>query len=531
MRRHRAARTTRRRSRSTTSSRPPRRARTWRATTACATASAPPDARSARRRCTQRSREAGFGREVKRRIMLGTYVLSAGYYDAYYLKAQQVRTLDPARLRRGLRAAWTSSRCRPARRAAFPLGERTADPVQMYLVGRLHRQREPRRTSRRDGSLRLRRRPAARRPAVHRPADGRCRGAASRRCVRARHIMVQRTPGSASLSLPRADPRPGSAAVDRHPRHAAVRALDRLSHRGRASGAGLIAAVPDAALASVVGRPPARHTAQGARLARRRRQRSLADGRRRPRAQRPRGWRRQRAIIHVLPRRLSVGARDATQARASSPARRAPRFDHVPEQLRRELLDALNGRTVSRFVPGHLPAAAGDRRAGSRCRWRRCGPMDVRSRSVIRCGRPRRCGTSRSKRCPGYRRTGLAGRAARTLIRYMRLAGRAPVWGALEDNAASRGLAARLGFVETAGIAVFSAAKPVANPRTAPDRTVPGEVRRPLGSARERRGPRQSNDHPHDEPDEQQRQQGRGDGNNGDEQRSAERDRHNRSRR
>ena len=46
-----------------------------------------------RRRCTQRTRERGFGAEVKRRIMLGTYVLSAGYYDAYYLKAQQVRTL------------------------------------------------------------------------------------------------------------------------------------------------------------------------------------------------------------------------------------------------------------------------------------------------------------------------------------------------------------------------------------------------------------------------------------------------------
>jgi aspartyl-tRNA(Asn)/glutamyl-tRNA(Gln) amidotransferase subunit A len=40
-----------------------------------------------------RTRGRGFGREVKRRIMLGTYVLSAGYYDAYYLKAQQVRTL------------------------------------------------------------------------------------------------------------------------------------------------------------------------------------------------------------------------------------------------------------------------------------------------------------------------------------------------------------------------------------------------------------------------------------------------------
>ena len=46
----------------------------------------------------RRTRDAGFGAEVKRRIMLGTYALSAGYYDAYYLKAQKVRTLIRARL-------------------------------------------------------------------------------------------------------------------------------------------------------------------------------------------------------------------------------------------------------------------------------------------------------------------------------------------------------------------------------------------------------------------------------------------------
>jgi aspartyl-tRNA(Asn)/glutamyl-tRNA(Gln) amidotransferase subunit A len=70
---------------------------------------------------------------VKRRIMLGTYVLSAGYKDAYYLKAQQVRTLigrdyDAAFGRVDLIAMPTS----PI--AAFRLGERTADPVQMYLA-------------------------------------------------------------------------------------------------------------------------------------------------------------------------------------------------------------------------------------------------------------------------------------------------------------------------------------------------------------------------------------------------------------
>ena len=54
----------------------------------------------------RRSRDQGFGAEVKRRIMLGTYALSAGYYDAYYLKAQKVRTL----LTRGIRKAWRSGR-------------------------------------------------------------------------------------------------------------------------------------------------------------------------------------------------------------------------------------------------------------------------------------------------------------------------------------------------------------------------------------------------------------------------------------
>jgi aspartyl-tRNA(Asn)/glutamyl-tRNA(Gln) amidotransferase subunit A len=80
----------------------------------------------------ERTRGAGFGREVKRRIILGTYVLSAGYYDAYYRKAQQVRTLIRRDYDRALEhvdviAMPTSPT------AAFALGERTEDPVQMYL--------------------------------------------------------------------------------------------------------------------------------------------------------------------------------------------------------------------------------------------------------------------------------------------------------------------------------------------------------------------------------------------------------------
>jgi aspartyl-tRNA(Asn)/glutamyl-tRNA(Gln) amidotransferase subunit A len=79
-----------------------------------------------------RTRDRGFGAEVKRRIVLGTYVLSAGYYDAFYLKALQVRTLlrrdyDEAFQRVDLVAMPTT----PA--PAFPLGEKVDDPLQMYL--------------------------------------------------------------------------------------------------------------------------------------------------------------------------------------------------------------------------------------------------------------------------------------------------------------------------------------------------------------------------------------------------------------
>jgi aspartyl-tRNA(Asn)/glutamyl-tRNA(Gln) amidotransferase subunit A len=79
-----------------------------------------------------RTRSEGFGAEVKRRIVLGTYVLSAGYYDAYYLKAQQVRTL----LRRDYDGAFArvdvvATPTTPT--PAFKLGEKTSDPIQMYL--------------------------------------------------------------------------------------------------------------------------------------------------------------------------------------------------------------------------------------------------------------------------------------------------------------------------------------------------------------------------------------------------------------
>ena len=78
------------------------------------------------------TRDEGFGAEVKRRILLGTYVLSAGYYDAYYRKAQQVRTL----LTRDFLQAFEQVDaivCPVTPTPAFKLGEKVDDPLQMYL--------------------------------------------------------------------------------------------------------------------------------------------------------------------------------------------------------------------------------------------------------------------------------------------------------------------------------------------------------------------------------------------------------------
>ncbi|MEL7048711.1 MAG: Asp-tRNA(Asn)/Glu-tRNA(Gln) amidotransferase subunit GatA [Pseudomonadota bacterium] len=80
----------------------------------------------------EKTRAAGFGREVKRRVLIGTYVLSAGYYDAYYLKAQKVRTL----IKQDFDKAWANvdvilTPTTPS--PAFALGEKSGDPIAMYL--------------------------------------------------------------------------------------------------------------------------------------------------------------------------------------------------------------------------------------------------------------------------------------------------------------------------------------------------------------------------------------------------------------
>src|SRR5690606_15649803 len=78
----------------------------------------------------EKTRGEGFGAEVRRRVLIGTYVLSAGYYDAYYIKAQRVRTLilrDFQNVFGEVDALLTPT----APSAAFPIGEKTDDPISM----------------------------------------------------------------------------------------------------------------------------------------------------------------------------------------------------------------------------------------------------------------------------------------------------------------------------------------------------------------------------------------------------------------
>ena len=142
-----ACRTCRCRCRPTTWSRRPSARRTCRASTACASAIAAQEPKDLMD-LYKRSRGEGFGAEVKRRIMTGTYVLSAGYFDAYYLKAQKVRRADHRRFPRGVRAG------RPADRADDAdagVRHRRQDRRSGHHVPErhLHHRRESRRAARR----------------------------------------------------------------------------------------------------------------------------------------------------------------------------------------------------------------------------------------------------------------------------------------------------------------------------------------------------------------------------------------------
>ena len=87
---------------------------------------------SALTRLYKKSRTEGFGPEVKRRIMLGTYVLSAGYYDAYYGKAQRVRRLIQKDYKEAFKKVDVIA-CPTAPTTAFDIGSEINDPLQMYL--------------------------------------------------------------------------------------------------------------------------------------------------------------------------------------------------------------------------------------------------------------------------------------------------------------------------------------------------------------------------------------------------------------
>ncbi len=120
----------------------------------------------------RKTRGQGFGSEVKRRIMLGAYALSAGYYDAYYLKAQQVRTLIKADFEAAL-AEVDVIACPTSPTTAFPIGEKADDPLSMYLADVFTLSLEPGRAVRHLRPVRVRRQRIAHRPATD---GGRVRG-------------------------------------------------------------------------------------------------------------------------------------------------------------------------------------------------------------------------------------------------------------------------------------------------------------------------------------------------------------------
>jgi GNAT superfamily N-acetyltransferase len=135
----------------------------------------------------------------------------------------------------------------------------------------------------------------------------------------------------------------------------------------------------------------------------------------------------------------------------------APSIGHVSDALRTELTEALEGHPAARFVPGTLPAPvpadASPTPIPVAAAW-----MD--GRPVAFCYPVLQTETLWDvsvDTLPDYRGRGLAGRAARAMIRHMRGRGKAPVWGAVETNAASLSVARQLGFVEAGRLEVFAA--------------------------------------------------------------------------
>jgi hypothetical protein len=166
-------------------------------------------------------------------------------------------------------------------------------------------------------------------------------------------------------------------------------------------------------------------------------------------------WISQPVRLQALPARMAWEARPDDEVSIFTLAD-APNLEDVPLTLRRELTDALEGHPVGRFVPGTLPprspadaaptptpiaAAWADGRPAAFCYpvLQTESLWDVSVETLVE-----------------YRGRGLAGRAARAMIRHMRGRGKAPVWGALESNVASLSVARQLGFVDAGRLAVFT---------------------------------------------------------------------------
>ena len=154
----------------------------------------------------EQTRAAGFGREVKRRIMIGTYVLSAGYYDAYYLQAQKVRKPDQARLRdrvrrRRRRHPDAGDAVRRLRRRRPGHGRRSGEDVPQR---HLHGDREHGRPAGHRGSCRSRRQGSAARASAHRQAVRRGDAVPGRACHRAGSRPVRAGKVVVAVSLPAA---------------------------------------------------------------------------------------------------------------------------------------------------------------------------------------------------------------------------------------------------------------------------------------------------------------------------------------
>ena len=217
---------------------------------------------------------------------------------------------------------------------------------------------------------------------------------------------------------------------------------------------GFIVCVADAALLSIVGRPPRRLIQEVAEDVE-----GVANVLCQPEdahyvASALPGWRRTGATLHTL-RSRPGWADDPDDAARIFHAANAPSLAHVPPALRRELIDALRGRTTSRFVPGALP----DRDVPPPLE-----PIPIAAawhggRPVSFCYpvmRTEAWWDVSIETLPQYRRQGHAARAVRAMVRHMWTTGRSPVWGARDGNEASLALAAHLGFREVGRLAVFT---------------------------------------------------------------------------